>query len=128
VKNNRSTVAKSTILELIENSEIALSQPDIQAKIGDLCNRVTIYRVLDRLVDEGTIHKIIDIDGLTKYMSCNHCESQEKHNHHHLHFHCSSCGEVTCLHQILPEFKLPKGYIVTEANFMVSGLCKKCNN
>lgn len=127
MKTNRTTVAKSTILELIESSKVALSQPDIQTHIGDLCNRVTIYRVLDRLVEEGAIHKIIDIDGLTKFMSCHKCEDENHHNHHHIHFHCSECGDVTCLHNVVPEFSLPKSYKITDVNFMVSGICKNCN-
>ena len=127
MKNNRTTIAKSTIQELIEHSDVALSQPDIQAQVGDLCNRVTIYRVLDRLVEEGAIHKIIDIDGLTKFMSCHQCEDDQHHKHHHIHFHCSVCNNVTCLHHVIPQFNLPKDYIVKEVNFMVSGICENCN-
>lgn len=127
MKVNRSTVAKSAILDLIEKSNVALSQPDIQAQIGDLCNRVTIYRVLDRLVDEGAVHKIIDLDGLTKFMSCHKCEDEHDHTHHHIHFHCTKCGDVTCLHHVIPQFVLPQSYIVNDVNFMVSGICKNCN-
>lgn len=127
MKINRTTVAKTAILELIESSDVALSQPDIQTQVGDLCNRVTIYRVLDRLVEEGAIHKIIDIDGLTKFMSCHKCDDDLDHQHHHIHFHCSKCGEVTCLHHVVPQFNLPKNYLVSDVNFMVSGTCKDCN-
>ena len=50
-KKPRNTLAKQAILDLISTSENALSHIEIQQKLNNLCDRVTIYRVLGRLVE-----------------------------------------------------------------------------
>ncbi len=58
------TMAKTEILNLINQSDVVLLPTEIQLYLARLCNRVTIYRrVLDRLSNEGSIHKIVNVDG-----------------------------------------------------------------
>lgn len=121
----RNTTAKKEIEELILSSSVALSHTEIQEATKGLCDRVTIYRVLDRLVEDGIIHKIVNVDGVAKYAACHACS--EKHKHNHIHFSCQKCKTVTCLEDIEPAFKLPKNYIVSEMNFTVSGVCPLCS-
>jgi Fur family ferric uptake transcriptional regulator len=122
---SRKTLAKTEIQKLISSSSFALSHSEIQSSLNGLCDRVTIYRVLDRLLAEGQIHKIVNVDGSVKYAACHSCS--EKHNHDHLHFSCQKCKSVTCLDDVEPSFKLPKNYKVSETNFMLSGLCPQCS-
>lgn len=126
MKSTRKTTAKLTIQKLLKDSDTALSHRDIQEKIGNLCNRVTIYRILDRLVEEGEIHKIVNTDGVTKYAPCHHCSSHEPHSHNHVHFSCTKCQSVTCLEDVRPIYTLPSDYLVKEVNFTLSGICPKC--
>lgn len=58
MKQARNTTAKTEILDLISQSEVALSHSEIQSALDGLCDRVTIYRVLDRLVEEDLVHKL----------------------------------------------------------------------
>ena len=126
MKTSRKTVAKTTILELITNSNVALSQIDIQNIINGLCDRVTIYRVLDRLINEDVIHKIVTPDGTVKFASCNQQHENHSHSHQHIHFNCEKCLAVTCLENIEPVFKIPDNYKVNEMNFTLTGLCPIC--
>lgn len=73
MKTSRTTNAKTEIQELIVSSSVALSHSEIQKSLEGLCDRVTIYRVLERLMEEGVIHKIVNIDGVVKYAGCNSC-------------------------------------------------------
>jgi Fur family transcriptional regulator, ferric uptake regulator len=127
MKTTRNTVAKTTILELISQSKVALSHIEIQRLTEGLCDRVTIYRVLDRLVLEDVIHKIAIPDGTVKYASCHHNHTDEKHTHNHVHFNCEKCHSVTCLESVTPVFTTPSNYVVKEFNFTLSGLCPKCS-
>lgn len=113
------------ILSLLSGSQVALSHAEIQMSLAALCDRVTIYRVLDRLVEEGAVHRIVNIDGVLKYASCNDCS--HTHHHDHIHFSCLKCKTVTCMKDVEPTFKLPKKYKVSEVNFTVSGLCPQCS-
>jgi Fur family ferric uptake transcriptional regulator len=124
MKSARNTKAKAKIQELIVRSDVALSHAEIQKLLNGLCDRVTIYRVLERLLEEGIIHKIVNVDGVVKYAGCHSCSA--KHSHNHIHFSCQKCKSVTCLEGVEPSYKLPKNYKVSEMNFTLSGLCPQC--
>ena len=126
MKQSRNTVAKTEILKLLNTSETALSHSEIQVLLDGLCDRVTIYRVLDRLVEEDLIHKVVNIDGGVKYASCYHNEEIHQ-SHNHIHFSCEKCHTVTCLEGIEPKFNLPEKYKIKEVNFTVSGICPECS-
>ena len=120
----RNTNAKTEILGLITKSEVAYSQNEIMQLLNGLCDKVTVYRVLERLVEAGQVHKIVNVDGVLKYASCQACEVEHKHDH--IHFSCINCKSVTCLDKIEPSFEMPKNYEVHSVNFTVSGLCPQC--
>ncbi|MBL6731114.1 MAG: transcriptional repressor [Bacteroidia bacterium] len=125
MKSPRNTTAKTVIQDLIVTSNVALSHSEIQKSLEGLCDRVTIYRVLERLIKEGVIHKIVNVDGVVKYAGCHSCSV--KHSHNHIHFSCQKCKSVTCLEDVEPTFKMPKKYIISEMNFTLSGLCPQCS-
>jgi Fur family ferric uptake transcriptional regulator len=124
---SRKTIAREKVLQLITNSEVAVSHNDIQNKLIGVCDRVTIYRILDRLVEEGLIHKIMTFDNTAKYAKCHTCSTTHSHAHAHLHFSCEACLEVTCLDKIEPKFNLPDNYLMKDANLTITGICPKCN-
>lgn len=128
MKQVRNTHAKTEILSLICDSDVALSHSDIQKKLGDLCNRVTIYRVLERLENEGVIHRIVNVDGVVNFAKCSGKCTQEQHVHNHVHFNCKKCHSVTCIENSIPEINLPDGFTAQEYNFIISGICPKCSN
>lgn len=125
MKKSRNTVAKTRIINTITDSKTALSHSEIHELLDGFCDRVTIYRVLDRLIAEDLIHKIVTIDGTVKYAACHDCSSVE-HHHNHIHFSCEQCHTVTCIEEVEPSFKLPEKYKVHNVNFTVSGVCPEC--
>ncbi|WP_081918454.1 Fur family transcriptional regulator [Sphingobacterium sp. ML3W] len=124
----KNTLAKTEIFNLISNASVALSHSEIEKSLVGLCNRVTIYRVLERLEEEGHIHKFINIDGHLKFADCRNCKDHLHHNH--AHFSCVECGTVTCLEKVEPIYKMPAQYQVQKLNFTLSGICPSwnCNN
>jgi Fur family ferric uptake transcriptional regulator len=127
MKQIRNTQAKTEILNLFNKTENALSHSEIQERLDGLCNRVTIYRVLERLEKEGEIHKIVNVDGVINYAKCHHCE-KDMHSHNHLHFNCENCKHITCIENIVPQIKLPEDFIAHSYNFVISGICPKCKS
>jgi Fur family ferric uptake transcriptional regulator len=131
MKKSRNTTARSHIRQLLLQSDVALSQPEIYGMSADLCDRVTTYRVLDRLLQDGVVHKTVGLDGVVKYAACRTCQHEEEgishhHAHDHVHFNCENCGQVTCLENVVPEIKLPRKYKIREANFTIAGICPEC--
>jgi Fur family ferric uptake transcriptional regulator len=127
MKTTRNTAAKTAVLEVLEKSKTALSHTEIQKQLNDLCDRVTIYRILDRLINEDIVHKVSNLDGTVKYAKCNHSH-QRVHIHNHAHFSCENCHEITCLENVKPSYIMPHNYKVNEINFTLSGLCPNCLN
>ena len=126
MKSTRNTTAKTAITEILKDSKKALSHTEIHKITNDLCDRVTIYRILDRLVNDDVIHKIVDLDGTVKYAKCHHTHPVQIHNH--AHFSCENCHEITCLESVKPSYIIPHNYKVNDINFTLSGLCPNCSN
>ena len=125
MKKTRNTKAKTKIQELIDSSSVALSPSEIHNSLEGICDKVTIYRILQRLMEADLIHKIVDTDGSIKYASCYSCQSV--HEHDHVHFSCENCKSVTCLDDVKPKYELAKSYMVSEMNFIISGICPQCS-
>jgi Fur family ferric uptake transcriptional regulator len=124
MKGTRNTQAKTEILHLIQQSKGALSHAELQELLDGLCDRVTIYRVLERLLNEDKIHKAITTDGIVKYAAC---QSVEHHHHNHVHFNCIKCNTISCLNGVEPQIQLPSEYKVETSNFTLSGICPSCS-
>jgi len=125
IVRERGSATKTQILEILAHRKEALAHKDFQLIFKDSCDRVTIYRALDRLVEEGKIHKVTGVEGLVQYALCIDCNG--KHHHHkHVHFNCVVCGKVSCIENSEPKITLPVGYSIKEIQCMVSGTCPDC--
>ncbi len=124
MKTSRNTNAKSVIVDVLLQSDSALSHAEIQLRTNGICDRVTIYRVLERLINDDLIHKTVNLEGIVRYAHCN--SIVENHSHNHVHFSCQKCNLVTCLLTVVPKFTLPDNYQIKDVNFTVAGLCPNC--
>jgi Fur family ferric uptake transcriptional regulator len=84
---------------------------------------VTLYRVLEWLVDANLIHKIAGDDQIWRFSA-----AKSPAVHEHAHFQCTKCAMIACFTEIkLPRnISLPAGYTCQEVNFMIKGLCPRC--
>jgi Fur family ferric uptake transcriptional regulator len=90
-------------------------------------DRITMYRTLKTFEEKGIIHGISNGTGEVKYALCDeHC-TPIHHIDQHPHFQCEQCKQITCIDsQVVPKMELPKGYIQTEVNMMIKGICPDC--
>ena len=123
----RNTPAKRFVVTHITRAKKAISQRELQDSPNNAYDRVTLYRVLERLVNEGILHRATDKAGVIRYALCNHDHNGENCTHQHVHFHCEICDEVSCLENIIPEFQLPHGYKMHQVLFTITGSCVKCS-
>ncbi len=120
----RNTASKQEILNIFKSSNTALSHEMIQSEIIEKTDRATIYRIINRFLEDGLIHRIISDDGKQYFALCIDCE-EKKHKHNHFHFRCTSCGTVECLDAKI-KVSLPEGYTAAHFNGFISGECKRC--
>lgn len=126
-KNVRPTAMRLLVYRTLTENPSAISLTDLE-NLLETADRTTLYRTIKTFEEQGVVHPIEDGTGVTKYALCTaYCNAGE-HKDLHLHFHCSVCEETTCLTDYsIPKISLPNGYIAQDVNFMVSGVCKNCN-
>lgn len=127
-KNHMSiTDSRVQILGLFYRNEGALAHADIEKKISDAIDRVTIYRTLQTFEEKGLIHSIPTADNSVKYALCKEQCEEGHHHDNHVHFICDECGKTICLDDVLvPAVKLPKGFEPHQSNMVVNGVCGEC--
>lgn len=124
--NLRITDCRLDIIQEFLDRQVALAHSDLEEKLQNQFDRVTIYRTLNTFLEQDIIHKVLDDSGATKYALCSFQDNHE-HDHEHVHFKCEICGETTCLDEVnLPAIKLPKGYKKRDMSLLVLGICPKC--
>lgn len=122
----RSTPHRIAILHAFLHRNYALSHGDIEREIPENLDRVTVYRTLKTFLDKGLIHKVLDDEGSLKYALCKEACTIANHQHNHVHFKCTKCGQTNCLNIEIPSIKLPKGYRSKEVNLLIQGVCENC--
>jgi len=122
----RKTPLRYKILSVLKNAVHALSQPEIEDKIEEDLDRITVYRTLKSFEEKGIIHRVFDIWGTAKFAfslpSAEHQDSSE-----HLHFNCTKCKHVFCLQSYsLPQLNFPQGFKPVQVSLSAQGLCREC--
>jgi Fur family ferric uptake transcriptional regulator len=122
----RITSSRKKIIEILMNSQSALSEIDLEKQLSADCDRTTIYRTLNTLLENHLVHRLVDLDGVNKYVLNTR---QEEESHEHAHFKCNHCGTIHCLPEApTQQISLPEGYSKLDTNFLVIGVCQDCNS
>ncbi len=121
----RVTRARVAVLELLLSSPHPLSHEEIATRLagGGLApDRVTLYRALDWLVEQGIAQRLAGNDRAWRF------EAVRGDSHRHAHFHCDRCGHVICLEDLSPAFAvaLPAGFSLDRAELVFHGACADC--
>ena len=119
--SGRVTQPRRDVLAVLMNAMEPLTHSELQNRLPDH-DRVTLYRVLDWLVENALIESLAGEDGVRRYIAHDPAE------HAHPHFKCKKCGSTRCLHGVtVKSSKLPPGYEVGRVSTMISGICASCN-
>ena len=118
------------VLEVVGDNSCPLSAGDIFKTLerSSSINRVTVYRILDRLVTRGVAERL-STGGRAAYYGL----APNEHHHPHPHFYCKVCGQMDCLN---PESlsvetdTIQKTFPgrIDKVEVRVDGICKNCLN
>jgi Fur family transcriptional regulator, ferric uptake regulator len=116
------------VLEIIGNSPSPLSHREICRSLRDShpINRVTIYRILDLLVERNLVARISSGDRSFRYglvAAADHAE--------HPHFYCSNCGYMRCLAQSalsvnVEALRKELPGLISRIEVRLDGICSNC--
>jgi Fur family ferric uptake transcriptional regulator len=124
----RYTPNRLRVLEVIGGNNSPLSAREIHATVSrrHAINRVTVYRILDRLVAKGIVDQISSGGRETFYGL-----APNEHHRPHPHFYCRNCGSMECLdpHSLnLDAGPLRQTFAgrIENVEVRVDGICKRC--
>lgn len=121
----RVTRTRVAVIETLQASEHPLSHDELGHALATAQiphDRVTLYRALEWLVEQGVARRIAGSDRAWRF------EILRAGGHRHAHFHCDRCGQVVCLEGVQPAFavSLPAGYQLERSELVLHGACAAC--
>jgi Fur family transcriptional regulator, ferric uptake regulator len=126
----RVTGARVRVLAALMQAGEALSHSELQRRLEqagtfEVLDRVTLYRVLEWLVEHGLAHRVADSERIWRF-------SVDADPHHsHGHFKCRSCERMFCMKASDSldrgvQSMLPPGFAGEEVELTVVGRCADC--
>jgi len=122
------TPNRHRVLEVVGNNSGPLSAQQIFETLSrtDNINRVTVYRILDVLVDKGLVERIRGGGRSFVYGL-----APNRNHPAHPHFYCKHCGNLECLnpHSLdvdLQAMQRTFPGVIENVEVRVDGVCKNC--
>ena len=140
----RVTKQRVAVLKLLIDKGSPLSHNEISQLLDEPLDKVTLYRVLETLLEAELVHHVQGLDGVWRFCAHEYVKagSAEERQHYkrvdcgrifcltdHPHFQCVECGKMFCLtDQRMPRVDVPDGVTVEGKQFVVYGRCGECNS
>lgn len=120
----RPTANRLVVLEALLKSDNPLSHQELLNALSSTqeFDRVTLYRVLDWLLEHDIVHKVAGDNRAWRFQL-----NSTNASHRHAHFQCTECGKVYCLDDVSPRTpKLPKDFRAVSIELNIKGRCGNC--
>ncbi|CAG9177853.1 hypothetical protein LMG23992_03586 [Cupriavidus laharis] len=130
----RVTQPRLCILACLIGSDEALTHQAVIDRLpgqGEAIDRVTVYRVLDWLVEQGVAQKRAGNDRVFRFSLVEHEAARAEVHRQHSHFHCTRCDRTFCLDDgSMPAQpatpRVPSGFAIEHVELTVNGVCADC--
>lgn len=125
-RGERLTAPRAAVLAVLLGSDAALSHHEVEAALraSVSVDRVTVYRVLEWLVETGLAHRVAGEDRTWRFGATPHPGGSP-----HAHFTCTRCGHTVCLASVsVPkQIRVPAGFHAEALELTVRGRCARCS-
>jgi Fur family ferric uptake transcriptional regulator len=120
---SRVTMTRVSVLSFLLQQSRPFTHSEIESQMGTI-DSVTLYRVLDWLVERELVHRVGGDDQTWRFRA-----GSGHASHEHAHFQCLQCSEITCFDDIkLPRnISIPAGFSKQQADFFIKGICPQCS-
>lgn len=140
----KSTTSRLKVASVLAQSDYPLTHQDLLKLLPESFDRVTLYRVLDWLLQNKVIHRIAGEDRAWRFQinatstgGSNNIQysnpttaskSKRLKQHSHAHFQCGSCGKVFCLENVHPKLTdtIPVDFVIDSIELNIKGTCSSC--
>ena len=126
MRTNYETKQKETIIEARKKQNKSFMVKDLYDTLNGKVGLTTIYRLLQKLEDEGLITKEVGKDNKTKYEYLEKCEEEN-----HFYLKCDKCGTLThvdcdCINELSSHISKEHNFKLNKENIIIKGICSKC--
>lgn len=126
MKETYKTKQKNIILDIIKNQDNSFTIKDIYEKVKDKVGLTTIYRLIDKLVEENKLNKTISSDNTTYYQYLSDCDEEN-----HFYLKCDRCGNIThidcdCIKDLTSHITKHHKFRPNKDHIIIDGICSKC--
>ena len=125
-RNNYNTKQKDLILNIIKKENKQFTIKDIYEKLKNEVGLTTIYRLVDKLVDDNLINKEIGKDNTTYYQYLEQCVEEN-----HFYLKCDNCGKVIhidcdCISDLSNHILKHHKFKTNKEHIIINGKCNNC--
>ena len=126
MKETYKTKQKNIILDIIKNQDNSFTIKDIYEKVKDKVGLTTIYRLIDKLVEENKLNKTISSDNTTYYQYLSDCDEEN-----HFYLKCERCGNIThidcdCIKELTSHITKHHKFRPNKDHIIIDGICSRC--
>ncbi len=127
----KGTTARIIVLDVLVQSQVALSHADILSRIhGEDLDKVTLYRTLSSFVSVGLAHKVANEDRNWLYALLLQ-NNRRVGIDDHAHFICDQCERIYCLpmdaEDTISVPVMDNGFVIRSHEYRLHGTCPECN-
>ncbi len=120
------TKQKEIILNTIKKQKHAFTVKDIYNEINTKTGLTTIYRLVDKLVEEKQLNKFISDDNTTYYQYLEKCDQKN-----HFYLKCDKCKDIfhidcDCINELSNHIINNHKFKLNKENIIIKGICDKC--
>ena len=121
------TKQKDLILDTIKKQPKEFTIKDIHKELKNKTGLTTIYRMVDKMVSDGTLSKSIGINNISYYQYFEKCSHDN-----HFYLKCDNCKETihidcNCIKSLTNHITKKHNFKPSHEHIIISGLCEKCN-
>lgn len=126
MRTSYSTKQKEIILDVIRKETKQFTIKDIYDKLNHTVGLTTIYRLVDKLIEDNILNKEIGKDNTTYYQYLDEC------NHdNHFYLKCDDCGKVIhidcdCIKELSNHVYTHHKFITNKEHIIINGKCNNC--
>ncbi|HVZ95934.1 MAG TPA: transcriptional repressor [Chitinophagaceae bacterium] len=121
------TAPRISVISLLLREKRWFDLPEIQKHVN--AGRITVYRILNVLLDKEIIRKIVDVHNKVFYCFNDQNPffiSTSSRKKEAIYFRCSNCNEIFVLKRSHIDIHLPKNFTKTGTNLFITGYCNHC--
>lgn len=122
----RNTKQKSIIIDTLKEDKTHPTIKQLYSNVNkksQTLGQATVYRTVNKLLSDGKIKKIVDINGLDHYdADCNP----------HYHLECKKCHRIIDIYdnryeRVIKDIERKYFVKIDNSNIVFEGVCKSCN-